>query len=94
MKIVDEENVFMLSMDGSCARALQLFNEKYKNKFGQSCATRGALPLYFDIGRGYLDEIAIAKDVINFIANHGLTELLRNTGAGVYHCTDCLKLVL
>ena len=82
MKIVGEENVFVLSMDGSCARALELFNEKYKNKFGQRCATSGALPLYFDIGRGYLDEITIAKDLINFIVNHGyVLELLRITGA-------------
>ena len=82
MNTIGEENVFVLCMDGSCAKTLQLFNEKYPNKFGQRCATQAALLLYFDIGRDYVEEIVIAKDILKFIINHEyVLELYRNTGA-------------
>ena len=86
MDVIGNENVFILCMDGACVKTLRLFEEKYQKKFGQRCATHGASLLHLDIGKAFLEEIVIVKDVLKFIINHGyVLDSFKKTGAKSLH---------
>ena len=93
MNICGNENIFVLCMKESNDQILQLFEEKYSNKFSQKCATQCAILLHLEFCQEFIGLIILIKDLLQFIVGHDfLLDHFKSTEAITLHENIGIKL--